>query len=260
MKTEKILLVEDEGVVALDIEQRLTQLGYVVVGIADTGAAALALARTEQPDLVLMDIRIRGDLDGIDLARELASRHELPVVFLTGNADEATLKRAIEAEPYGYVLKPFELRTLEAVIATALFRFSAERRQQNMRRWLGDTMRSLPDAVIATDLQLQVTFLSRAAEHLLKRSLAETLGRPLGEVLEDPRVLEAVQAMASQGEHPTSEVERFSLELDGRPYAVSIAPISSEPNVSGLVVLLHCRDWSGQQAEQVSARLGPELP
>ena len=239
MKTEKILLVEDEGVVALDIEQRLTQLGYVVVGIADTGAAALTLARAEQPDLVLMDIRIRGDLDGIDLARELASRHELPVVFLTGNADEATLRRALEAEPYGYVLKPFELRTLEAVIATALFRFRAERRQQNMRRWLGDTMRSLPDAVIATDLELRVTFLNRAAEHLLKRSLAETLRRPLGEVLTDPKVLEAVQAVASQGEQPPSEVERFCLELDGRPYDVSIAPISSETNVSGVVVLLH---------------------
>lgn len=241
MKTERILLVEDEGVVALDVEQRLTQLGYRVVGIADTGTAALELARTHQPDLVLMDIRIRGELDGIDLARELATRHELPVVFLTGNADEATLRRAIAAEPYGYVLKPFELRTLEAVIATALFRFRAERRLQDMRRWLGDTMRSIPDAVIATDLEQRVTFLNRAAEQLLKLGLGEALSRPLREVLPDPKVLEAVSAMAGRAEDPPPAVERFLLQWGGAPFEVAVGPISSETSMGGIVVLLSRR-------------------
>ncbi|MDP1829324.1 MAG: response regulator [Archangium sp.] len=237
MKNEKILLVEDEGVVALDIEQRLTQLGYVMVGTADTATAALELARTGRPDLVLMDIRIRGALDGVDLARDLAARHELPVVFLTGNADEATLRRAVEAEPYGYVLKPFELRTLEATIQTALFRFRAEARHQGMRRWLGDTMRAIPDAVVATDLERRVTFLNRAAERLLKLTLAEALGRPLSEVLPDLEVSRAVSAMAARSDAP--EVERFSRELVGQRFDVSVAPIASEANtMTGVVVLL----------------------
>ena len=237
MKKERVLLVEDEGVVALDIEQRLSQLGYVVVGIADTGLGALELARTQQPDLVLMDIRIRGDLDGIDLARELAARHELPVVFLTGNADEATLRRAIEAEPYGYVLKPFELRSLEATLQTALFRFRAEKRLQSMRRWLGDTMRSIPDAVFATDLEQRVTFLNRAAELLVKHSLAEAMGRPLREVLPEPKLEQAVLTVARAGD-AAIPAERFSHHILGKPFDVSVGPISSETNVTGVVVLL----------------------
>jgi len=235
MKREKILLVEDEGVVALDIEQRLERLGYSVVGVADSGRVALELARSQRPDLVLMDIRIRGELDGVDLARELSTRYELPVVFLTGNADEATLRRALEAEPYGYVLKPFELRTLEATLETALFRFRAERRIQNMRRWLGDTMRSIPQAVLATDLQLRVTYLNRAAEQLLKRSLAEALSRPLSELLSDPLTLEAVRSVAAQPEDCAAQ--RIILERDGKQVQVSVAPINSETRVIGVVVL-----------------------
>lgn len=240
MSKEKILLVEDEGVVALDIEQRLTQLGYAVVGIADTGTVALALARTEEPDLVLMDIRIRGELDGVDLARELATRHELPVVFLTGNADQATLQRAVEAEPYGYVLKPFELRTLEATLQTALFRHRAEGRVMKMRRWLGDTMRAIPDAVVATDLEQRVTFLNRAAERLLERSLGEALGRSLDEVLPDPKVLEAVTAMAEQRDDPQALIQRFTREVGSQRFEVSVGPISSERDAMVGVVVLLC--------------------
>lgn len=236
MKNEKILLVEDEGVVALDIEQRLTKLGYSMVGVADTGAAALELVRTQRPDLVLMDIRIRGELDGVDLARDLATRFELPVVFLTGNADEATLRRAVEAEPYGYVLKPFELRTLEATLEAALFRFRAERRLQNMRRWLGDTMRCIPGAVIATDLEQRVTFLNRAAEQLVKLSLAEALNRPLGEVLHDPQVLVAVKE-AARAQEPAAQVQRFVRQDGDRQVHVSVGPIASETGVTGVVAL-----------------------
>jgi len=239
MKSDRILLVEDEGVVALDIEQRLTQLGYQVVGIADTAAIALRMARTQQPALVLMDIRIRGELDGVDLARALTTADEVPVVFLTGNADEATLRRAIDAEPYGYVLKPFELRTLEAVIETALFRFRAERRLQNMRRWLSDTMRSIPDAVIATDLEQRVTFVNRAASQLLSLSLAEVLHRPLRELVPDPRVLAAVEVMATPCDEEREAV-RFPMQLRGRPFDVSIGPIVSESTQGRGVVLLFC--------------------
>lgn len=244
MTAERILLVEDEGVVGLDIEQRLTRLGYVVVGIADTSSVALELTRGLQPELVLMDIRIRGELDGVDLARELAARHDLPVVFLTGNADDATLRRAIAAEPYGYVLKPFDLRTLEAVIQTALFRFRTERRAQNMQRWLADTMRSIPDAVVATNLELEVTFLNRAAERLLKLDLAGALHRPLREVLPDAKVLAAASAQLAGPEVPLV-VQRFPRELFGQQFDVSVGPISSEGGRGGVVLLLCGRPDAG---------------
>lgn len=237
MTKGRILLVEDEGVVALDVEQRLAQLGYSVVGVADSAAVAIELVRAHTPELVLMDIRIRGGLDGVDLARELATRFEVPVVFLTGNADEATLRRAIEAEPYGYVLKPFDLRTLEAVIETALFRFRAERRVHDMQSWLSDTMFSLPNAVFTTDLQLRVTFLNRAAEALSGMALSTALQRPLAEVLGDEVLLAAAMATASRAKHEAApRVERLTRQVGGAWFDVSVGPIFSDTRVEGVVV------------------------
>ncbi len=179
----RVLVVEDERVVALDLEHQLQALDFEVVGIADHAAEVMELVHARQPDLVLMDIRIQGALDGIDLAHELRARYELPVVFLTGNADEVTLQRALAAEPYGYVLKPFELRTLEATLETALFRRRAERRGEDLRRWLADVLRSLPAAVVATDCEGRVAFLNAAAEDVLGRTLPDALLCPLDEVL-----------------------------------------------------------------------------
>lgn len=236
-RAQKILVVEDEGMVALDIEQRLSQLGFEVTGIADTAADALALTRTRRPDLALVDIRIRGALDGIDLARALATGFDVPVVFLTGNADEATLARALEAEPHGYVLKPFELRTLEATVRTALYRHDAEQRIKSMQRWLGDTLSSVPGAVIAVDDEQRVTFLNPAAEQVVKLSLGEAFLRPIGDVLPDARVTEAVRELARE-DAGAGEVKRFSSEVGGQPFSVAIAQVSSELAPSGAVVLL----------------------
>lgn len=121
-----ILVVEDEPVIALDIEQRLLQLGYQVVAIADCAEDVLAIVRQSQPDLVLMDIQLQGDIDGITVATELRNRFKLAVVFLTAHADEATLDRAIAAQPYGYIVKPFQTHDLSTAIEIAISRHRAE--------------------------------------------------------------------------------------------------------------------------------------
>ena len=126
MKAASVLIVEDEWVVANDIEARLLDLGYTVTGKADTGAAALELAASQTPDLVLMDIRLKGSMDGIAAATEIRRRHKLPVVFLTAYADDSTLHRAKEAEPFGYILKPCEDRELRTNIEIAIYKNKAE--------------------------------------------------------------------------------------------------------------------------------------
>lgn len=129
-----ILVVEDEGIVALDIEARLKGLGYTVTGVSQSGEEALRLIEASAPDLVLMDIHIQGERDGIDIACEVRARFRLPVVFLTAYSEDSTLQRAKRAEPYGYILKPFEERELKSIIEMALYKHEAEQEILRLNR------------------------------------------------------------------------------------------------------------------------------
>lgn len=130
MEQARILVVEDEGVVAIDIEEGLRSQGYDVVGVCQTGEDAMAQADKKRPNLVLMDIRLKGEIDGITAAQYVKENLRIPVVFLTAYADEATLSRAKIAEPYGYILKPFEEVELRAAIELALHKHSADTKQE----------------------------------------------------------------------------------------------------------------------------------
>ncbi len=126
MKAARILVVEDELIVAKDIQNRLADLGYQAVGIASEGVQAIAMAGELGPDLVLIDIRLEGDMDGIQAAEQIHQRFRLPVVFLTAYSEDTTLERARIAEPFGYILKPFQDRELKATIEIALYKHRAE--------------------------------------------------------------------------------------------------------------------------------------
>jgi signal transduction histidine kinase len=123
-----ILVVEDERIVARDLQVRLTRLGYQISGIASSKDEAIQSAQENRPDLALMDIRLNGVPDGIDAARELRADFNLPVIYLTGHSDNATLSQARTTEPFGYILKPFENRELVAAIETAVYKHRAETR------------------------------------------------------------------------------------------------------------------------------------
>lgn len=126
MAKARILIVEDETIVAMDIEQGLKGLGYEVTGLAGTGEEAIRLAQQTRPDLVLMDIQLRGGMNGIEAAREIHQRWRVPVIFLTAYADEKTVQQAANVEPFGYLLKPFEDRELHTAIEVALHKHATE--------------------------------------------------------------------------------------------------------------------------------------
>ncbi|MDO9453967.1 MAG: EAL domain-containing protein [Stagnimonas sp.] len=126
MTPHRILIVEDERVVALNLQQRLIKLGYEVVGRAASGAQALQLAEDGKPDIVLMDIHIEGDIDGIETAALLLARYKLQVIYLTAYSEDTTLQRAKATQPYGYLLKPFSERELHATLQVALERRSSD--------------------------------------------------------------------------------------------------------------------------------------
>ncbi len=146
MKTPaKILVVEDEGIVAFNLQQRLQQLGYEVMGPAESDHDSLALVARERPDLVLMDIHIKGERDGIELAGVLGSDFQLPIVYLTAYSEDATLERARLTRPYGYLIKPFSERELHATVQMALER-------HDVQRALVDSQTKLEQAMNAAEM------------------------------------------------------------------------------------------------------------
>ena len=128
MSQPQILIVEDENIVALDIEMRLTGLGYQVVGAVSTGDDAVSYALALNPDLILMDIHLRGEMDGVEAARQIQAQRHIPVVFLTAYADDATFQRAVVTEPFGYVLKPLDEKELQMSLEIALYRHRTEKK------------------------------------------------------------------------------------------------------------------------------------
>lgn len=122
MSKTNILVVEDESIVSKDIQNSLKKLGYNVVGAANNGEDAIALAREHHPDLVLMDIMLKGDMSGIDAADVVRKEINIPVIFLTAYADESTLAKAKITEPYGYILKPFKEIDLHSSIEMAIYK------------------------------------------------------------------------------------------------------------------------------------------
>ena len=122
MSRAKILVVEDEFLTNTDIKNSLVGQGYEVPGVADTGADAIRMAGELRPDLVLMDITLKGKMTGIEAAEEIHKLYGIPVVFLTAHSDDATVEKALKTEPFGYLVKPLEERTLKSTIQMALYK------------------------------------------------------------------------------------------------------------------------------------------
>ncbi|MCU0604924.1 MAG: response regulator, partial [Desulfobacterales bacterium] len=172
-----VMVVEDQRLVALDIADELRAFGYEVPPTASSGEDAVGKAREIQPDLILMDIRLEGEMDGITAGRIIRSQMDIPIVYLTAYSDDATLARAKAAEPFGYLIKPFDAVELKTTIEMALYKHSAERRLKESERWLTTTLRSIGDGVLATDSSGCLTFMNPVAEALTGWRQAEAAGR-----------------------------------------------------------------------------------
>jgi diguanylate cyclase (GGDEF)-like protein/PAS domain S-box-containing protein len=179
-----LLVIEDERIVARDLKLVLESLGYLVPAIADSGEMAIEKADEHRPDLILMDIRLTGEIDGISAAQTILEQFDIPVIYLTAHSDEATLSRAKLTHPLGYIIKPFEERELRAIIEMALYKLKTERLLKENAQWLATVLNSIGDGVITTDTEGRITLLNPVAEKLTGWSCGEALGRDSTEVFE----------------------------------------------------------------------------
>jgi PAS domain S-box-containing protein len=178
-----ILIVEDEPIVAKDLQQTLLEMNYDAFAIAPSADEAIKRATERCPDLVLMDIRIKGARDGIETARIFREKFGVSVIYLTAHADEATIQRAAQTAPYGYLLKPIKPAELRSAIEVAVFRQHVEKRAHDRERSYHVALNSVSDAVVTVDLAGKVTYLNPAAELLIGASADSAIGKSADELL-----------------------------------------------------------------------------
>ena len=195
--TKRIMIVEDESVISLDIKNSLIRLGYGIAGTAASGDSALTQIQNSRPDLILMDIHLKGTMSGIDVSEKVKEAFQIPIVYLTANADSHTFKEANQTDPYGYLLKPFDEKELEIAIEIALHKHAKEQTIRSSEHWYATAFQSLSEAVVATDRHGDVIFMNARAESITGWTLAETLDRPITDVLTFQRKIQQLDTIDS---------------------------------------------------------------
>ena len=182
MAKTNILIVEDEIIVAKNTETMLKLLDYSVAGICISGEQAIKVVAEKKPDLILMDIVLGGDIDGIQAAAKILKQVEVPIIFTTSYSDEDTLKRAKETAPYGYIIKPFQKKELLVGIEIALERYILEQKLRENEQLLQTTLQSISDGIITTDKKGRILYINNIGEKIIGWSYQEIMEKFLNSV------------------------------------------------------------------------------
>lgn len=273
----QVLIVEDEVVVALDLANNLRNLGYGIAGEARTAEQAISRVEQTRPDLVLMDIKLKGAGDGVAAAATIRERWNIPVVFVTANTNPDTIARAKASGPYGFVSKPFRPRELDVTIGIALKQHKLTRELFAERSWFTLMMASLSDGVIATDADGFVRYMNPAAEAIIRWNVTDAVGLPIEQVYplrtmanEPVQACQLRKALALR--EPIGK-ERFLVHVRGDdqlPVEDSASPIVEGGQILGAVTIfldiskrlsqerrdVHLRDQLQEQVHVTNEALG----
>ena len=192
----KVMIVEDESIIALDIKNSLTRLGYAVTGVAASGDVALTKIREERPHLVLMDIHLKGDMNGIEVSRIIKSDFQLPVIYLTANADNSTFQSAQGTNPHAYLLKPFDEKALGIAIEVALNQHQKTQAVKASEYWYANAFQCLNEAVVATDSTGNVVYMNVFSEEIIGVKLAQVIDQPITNILRTQRKIQQVDRLS----------------------------------------------------------------
>lgn len=298
MNRTRILIVEDEAIVALDIRRQLTELGYDPVAHSMRGEEARELVEKLRPDLVLMDIQLAGEMDGIATAQEIRQQFGIPVVFLTAFAGDETLRRAKLVEPYGYIIKPFEDRELRTVIEMALYKHHAESELRESHTAQTAIIQGAMDGFYFIDPQGRIKDVNEAYCQMTGYSRKELLQMSVAELAVDETLPQILADIAARFKNGFTRFERRQRCKDGRLAFFEISPgvipgagqrlfafarditerkrveeereatlrllklVNGENNLHGLMesVTVLLRDWSGCEAVGLRLKQGMDFP
>lgn len=261
MAKPQIIIVEDELIIAQEIKQFLIRMDYQVPATASYGEDALKKIAAIKPDLVLMDIKLKGEMNGIEAAGKAHALYDIPVVYMTANADQDTVARAKQTEAYGFVYKPVQPDVLRAVIEMALYKHNIEKQVKEREAWLGATLQSIGDAVIATDTHGKITFMNGVAETLTGWKQQECKSKPLQDVFHiinkktRKPVTNPVTRALQQGSQVGLANHTILIARDGTEYQIadSASPIrNTRDEIIGVVLVFRdvTKDYQMQETIQ----------
>jgi len=260
MDKRRILVIEDESLVAEEIRVALKNFGYEIVGVARTGKEALNLANEFSPDLALVDIKLRGDMDGIETAEKLRSQFGIPIVYLTVLVDQDTLDRIKQTQPFGFIVKPFEERELRGVIETALYKSKmetkireSEQKYKETSDFLESLFNAIPDMIGILDKQYNVLRYNKAGYEFLNLKPDQVHGKKCYQLIgrKTPCKMCVISECIKKGKPAYIEkyVDELGVWLDARAY-----PLMDEDG-SVVRVIEHLRDITELKEAEEKLRL-----
>ena len=256
MTSASVFIVEDEIITAQGIAKNLRHLGYRIAGIATSGSSALAKVAKLQPDVVLMDIRLKkNDIDGIATANEIKNKYHIPVIYLTAHSDEATLERAKITEPFGYILKPYNQKDLQISLTMALYKYSREQKLVEREKLFSNILNATADGVVAINKTGKIIYINPAASHLTGWAIEEAFGQQVTDVVrildesQNNSILHPIQQVLEEGKVVYLDDYMALIAKDGRKISIgdSISPIWKEANhLDGAVLVFSDLSHSGR--------------
>ena len=256
----RIMVVEDEAVISMEIQDRLTKMGHSICGTAASGEEAVSVATAKRPDLILMDVQLRGEVDGVQTAKQIRDLIEIPIIYLTAFADDRTVERAKLTQPFGYLIKPFSEKELYAAIEMALYKNSMEARVRDSERRYATTIRCIADCVIVTDTDMKITLMNPAAQSVTGWKQEEAVGKKLDEVC---KLVEEKARIAVESPMVKAIQERVVMSLtapvllitkngDKVPVEDSAAPMINEKGeLTGAVMVFRDITWRKEAEEAI---------
>ncbi len=247
MAKARILIVEDEALVARDLVNMIKSLGYEVTDLVQNGEAVVQSVEKNRPDLAIMDIVLKGRVDGIEVAAILWEKYSIPVIYITSFADDLTFERAKLTEPFGYLIKPYEERELELTIEIALYKARIQRLVKEREKWLSTILKGIDDGIIVTDNGGKVTFINPSAQKITGWNEPEAIDQPVDRILELKENLnfDPDSALLMLGE--TNIITRTGLEI---PVELTVTTLPEESGQPSGQVIVFKDVTSRRQTEQ----------
>lgn len=183
-RTHRIVIVEDEMITSMEIQDKLERLGCKIVGVVVSGEESLRVVEEVRPDLVLMDIGLKGEMDGIEAARLIRERWGIPVIFISAYSDDLTMQKARATDPYIYLVKPFTDKGLETAVDFAVYWHRIEQDLKKKEQRLSRILDALADGVVVLDEEARIVFMNRGGSILLGQEKEQALGRDFSRVVE----------------------------------------------------------------------------
>jgi two-component system, response regulator PdtaR len=241
----RVLVVEDEFVTGCEIQARLQDLGYDVPIVVDTGRDAIAKALEFDPQVVIMDITLKGEMTGIEAAEQIRQLFGIPVIYLTAHSDDATIEKAISTEPFGYLIKPFEERALQTAIRMALYKHSLDQELRESEKRYRAIAELSEDSIYIINKDLIVAFLNRNGSQFFNCQPEEAVGKAIDTLIPESlseQFMKLVDSVFSSGESGR-ETLTGSIQDASTWFDTTIVPVFSD---AGEVtqVIGHSRDIS----------------